>query len=233
MTGNRRKKKITILTPGSIKSMWAEANTWLSTGTTIETYRVTHRCTNRVRKSENHDNKMKSIKYLLLLQGLRLNASDEFRLCYSLKISTQKSEIGILELLLGIRTSMQRQERGCGGTPALSSHPVLLSEPHGYKFQIMRGLSGTWNLQESTVGSVPCYLYCTLVHTIQIYTGRCLEWDIHRHFHSVCCKSLPSIGQRGKKKIFYNLSFIHFSVLSQILTLEITHNITSGRRIAE
>lgn len=48
-------KNITILTLGTKESTWTEANIWLSTGTTIATHRVTHRCRNRVRKSGKHD----------------------------------------------------------------------------------------------------------------------------------------------------------------------------------
>lgn len=65
-----------------------------------------------------------------------------------------------------------------------------------------------------------------------------LHWQMsgvrHSPPFSQCLLQITTIHpSKREKKICYNLSFIHFSVLSQILTLEITHNITSGRRIAE
>lgn len=122
--------------------MWAEANIWLSTGATVKTHRVTHCCTNRVRKSEKCDNKMKSVRYLLLLQGWGLNTSDKCRLHRQLKISTQPlgSVLDFLELLLLLLLAAELtcRDETCRSSPAVSSHPVLLSEPHGSKFRTIK-----------------------------------------------------------------------------------------------
>lgn len=104
-------KNITILTLSTKESTWTEANIWLSTGTTIATHRVTHRCRNRVRKSGKHDKPHEvyktsasvartGIKHLRQLQGSTIHLKSTQNLGINIRPSRD---------VVGSRTNMQIQ----------------------------------------------------------------------------------------------------------------------------